>query len=118
LGVMVSSNVFLGNIESSLLIRPYLGQLTRSELFVLMTCGMSMIAGTVMVVYATFLDGIVPNPLGQLLTASLISAPAAVTIGRIMVPETDKPTAGDIAPPDEYRSAMDAIAKGTADGLH
>ena len=118
LGVVVSSNVFLGMIESSLLIRPYFTQLTRSELFVLMTCGMSMIAGTVMVVYATFLDGIVANPLGQLLTASLISAPAAITIGRIMVPETEKATAGDVNPPDEYRSAMDAIAKGTQDGLH
>ena len=117
LGVVVSSNVFLGNVESSLLIRPYLKALTRSELFVLMTCGMAMIAGTVMVIYATFLRGIVPNPIGQLLTASLLAAPASITVGRLFVPETSEPTAGDLTPPDEYQSGMDAIAKGTVDGI-
>jgi CNT family concentrative nucleoside transporter len=118
LGVVVSSNIFLGMIEAPLLIRPYIASLTRSELFVLMTCGMAMIAGSVMIVYAAFLQGIVPNPIGQLLTASLISAPASITVGRLMVPETSEPTAGDVVPPDEYRGNMDAIAKGTVDGLH
>ena len=83
-----------------------------------MTCGMAMIAGTVMVVYATFLKGVVPNPIGQLLTASIISAPASITVARIIVPETGEATAGDITPPAEYRSSMDAIARGTADGVH
>jgi concentrative nucleoside transporter, CNT family len=117
LGVVVSANVFLGMIESPLLIRPYLVQLTRSELFTMMTCGMAMIAGTVMVVYAALLKGIVPDPIGQLLTASLISAPASITVARLMVPETGMPTAGEVTPPIEYRSAMDAIARGTADGI-
>jgi CNT family concentrative nucleoside transporter len=117
LGVLVSSNIFLGMVESPLLIRPYLTQLTRSELFITMTCGMAMIAGTVMVVYATILKGIVPNPIGQLLAASIISAPASIMIARLMVPETGEATAGDVVPPAEYRSSMDAIVRGTADGV-
>jgi CNT family concentrative nucleoside transporter len=117
LGVMVSSNIFLGMIESPLLIRPYLAQLTRSELFTMMTCGMSMIAGTVMVVYATILKGTVPDPIGQLLTASIVSAPASVLIARLMVPETGVETAGELTPPARYRSSMDAIAQGTMDGV-
>lgn len=117
LGVVVSSNAFLGMIESPLVIRPYIASLTRSELFVMMTCAMSMIAGTVMVVYATFLQGTVPNPIGQLLTASLIAAPGSILIGRVMVPETHAPTVGDVVPHDDYQSWMDAITKGTADGL-
>jgi CNT family concentrative nucleoside transporter len=117
LGVVVSSNIFLGMTESPLLIRPYIASLTRSELFVMMTCGMAMIAGTVMVVYAVFLQGIVPNPIGQLLTASLISAPASITVARLMIPETGESTAGKTDLAHEYRSVMDAISKGTMDGL-
>ncbi len=117
LGVVVSSNVFLGMIEAPLLIRPYLAQLTRSELFTMMSCGMAMIAGTVMVVYATVLKGVVPDPIGQLLTASLISAPASITVARLMLPESGEPTAGEVTPPAEYQSAIDAIARGTADGI-
>lgn len=118
LGLVVSTNVFLGMVEAPLVIRPYIKALTRSELFVMMTCGMAMIAGTVMVVYAGFLHGIVPHPLGQLLTASLISVPASLVVGRLMVPETATPSSGGLVPPDTYRGSMDAITKGTADGLH
>ncbi|HYB08925.1 MAG TPA: nucleoside transporter C-terminal domain-containing protein [Alphaproteobacteria bacterium] len=117
LGVVVSSTIFLGMIESPLLIRPYLAQLTRSELFATMTCGMSMIAGTVMVIYATFLKGVVPDPIGQLLTASIISAPASIMVARLIVPETSEVTAGVATPPAEYRSTVDAIARGTSDGI-
>lgn len=117
LGLVTSANVFLGMVEAPLVIRPYLQALTRSELFVMMTSGMAMIAGTVMVVYATFLHGIVPHPLGQLLTASLISLPTSIVVGRLMVPETETPSAGDLVPPETYRGSMDAITKGTADGL-
>jgi CNT family concentrative nucleoside transporter len=117
LGVVVSSNVFLGMVESPLLIRPYLAELTRNELFTTMTCGMAMIAGTVMVVYATFLRGVVPDPIGQLLTASIISAPGSILVARLMVPESGRMTAGEATPPAEYRSTMDAVARGTADGV-
>ncbi len=88
LGLGAAANVFVGMVESPLLIRPYLARLTRSELFSLMTLGMATIAGTVLALYAGFLEGVIPNPVGHLLTASLISAPAAVMISRLMVPET------------------------------
>jgi concentrative nucleoside transporter, CNT family len=117
LGVAVSSNVFLGMIESPLLIRPYLASLTRSELFTMMICGMATIAGTVMVIYATFLAGVVPDPIAQLLTASIISAPAGIMVARLMLPESGEPTVGEVTPPDDYRGTMDAIAKGTMDGV-
>ena len=87
-GVGVSSNVFVGMVESPLLIRPYLITMSRSELFTIMTCGMATIAGTVMGLYAGILVNVIPGILGHLLTASIISAPAAITISKIMIPET------------------------------
>lgn len=116
-GLGVSANIFVGMVEAPLLIRPYLKNMTRSELFSVMTCGMATIAGTVLVLYASILRGIIPNALGHILTASIISAPAAVTIAKIMVPETGALTAGDLVTAGEYRSSMDAIAKGTTQGI-
>jgi CNT family concentrative nucleoside transporter len=91
--------------------------MTRSELFSVMTCGMATIAGTVMVLYASILRNVIPGALGHILIASLISAPAAVTVAKLMVPETGELTSGKITAPDEYRSPMDAITKGTMQGV-
>jgi CNT family concentrative nucleoside transporter len=113
----VSANVFVGMVEAPLLIRPYLGRMTTSEIFTLMTCGMATIAGTVMVLYATVLGDIIPNAMGHILTASIISAPAAITISKIMIPETMPPTPGKLAVTDDIRSPMDAITKGTLQGV-
>lgn len=116
-GLGVSANIFVGMVEAPLLIRPYLKNLTRSELFSIMTCGMATIAGTVLVLYASFLKDVIPNALGHILTASIISAPAAVTIAKIMIPETGPLTSGDLAVTNGYRSSMDAITKGTMQGI-
>jgi CNT family concentrative nucleoside transporter len=116
-GVGVSANVFVGMVEAPLFVRPYLARMTRSELFTLMTCGMATIAGTVMVLYASLLTDVVPNIMGHILTASLISVPAAITIAKVMVPETEPPTAGDMAVPDSAAGAMDAITRGTLQGV-
>jgi len=116
-GLGVSANIFVGMIEAPLLIRPYLEKMTRSELFTVMTTGMATIAGTVMVLYAVILGDIIPNALGHILTASIISAPAAITISKIMIPETNTLTAGDLAGASDARSAMDAITKGTFQGI-
>ncbi|MGE3936285.1 MAG: nucleoside transporter C-terminal domain-containing protein, partial [Rhodospirillaceae bacterium] len=89
----------------------------RSELFVVMTAGMATIAGTVMVIYATFLQGLVPDPIGQLLTASVMSAPAAVAVALIMVPGGAATTEGKPPSPRLYDSTMDALTRGTLDGL-
>jgi CNT family concentrative nucleoside transporter len=116
-GLGVAANVFVGMVESPLLIRPYLKDMTRSELFTVMTCGMATIAGTVLVLYASMLDAVIPNALGHILTASIISAPAAIMIAKIMVPETGEVTSGKLTPVSEYRSSMDAITKGTMSGI-
>jgi CNT family concentrative nucleoside transporter len=116
-GLGVASNIFVGMVEAPLLVRPYLKNMTRSELFSVMTCGMATIAGTVLVLYATIVGGVIPGALGHILTASIISAPAAITIAKVMVPETGELTSGRIAPADQYRSSMDAITKGTMSGI-
>ncbi|MES9986376.1 MAG: nucleoside transporter C-terminal domain-containing protein [Candidatus Thiodiazotropha endolucinida] len=117
LGLGAAANVFVGMVESPLLIRPYLSKLTRSELFSLMTLGMATIAGTVLVLYASLLEGVIDNPVGHLLTASLISAPAAIMISRLMVPETQPGTAGELLDLQPVNSGMEAIANGTIEGL-
>ncbi len=117
LGVAVTANVFVGMIEAPLLIQPYLKQLTHSELFAVMVSGMATIAGTMMVLYASILGPVLPNALGQILTASLVSAPAAVTVALIMIPETATPTAGSVPPERLASGAMDAVTRGTLAGL-
>lgn len=116
-GLGVSANIFVGMVESPLFIRPYLKDMTRSEIFTLMTCGMATIAGTVMVLYASILSDKIPDVMGHILTASIISVPAAITISKIMVPETGEPTGGQLTAPDRASSSMDAITKGTLQGV-
>lgn len=117
LGVVASGCIFLGMIESPLLIRPYLARMTRSELFAMMATGLSCIAGTMLVLYATVLQKAIPDALGHILTASIIHAPAALVVASIMVPETQEQTLGGELSSYEATSAMDALAKGTWDGL-
>ena len=116
-GLGVSANIFVGMVESPLFVRPYLNQMTKSELFSLMTCGMATIAGTVMVLYASILGDLIPGIMGHILTASIISVPAAVTIAKIMIPETGEPTTGELTLPEQALSAMDAVTKGTLQGI-
>lgn len=117
LGVVASGCIFLGMVEAPLLIRPYLSTMTRSELFAMMVTGLSCIAGTMLVLYATVLQGIIPDAFGHILTASIIHAPAALVLASVMVPETASPTIGDEIVSSEASSSMDALAKGTWDGL-
>jgi len=120
-GLGISANVFVGMVESPLFIRPYLNAMTRSEIFTLMTCGMATIAGTVMVLYAGILKDVLPDVMGHILTASIISVPAAVTIAKIMVPETASPTrnpsVGQEATYAKSLNAMDAVTQGTLQGV-
>ena len=116
-GLSSAANVFVGMVEAPLFVRPYIRDMTRSELFVMMTCGMATIAGTVMVLYASVLGKVIPDVLGHLLIASIISTPAAIAIAVLMVPPDGPPTEGALVPPQEARSSMDAITKGTVDGV-
>jgi concentrative nucleoside transporter, CNT family len=115
-GLASAATVFFGMVEAPLLIRPYLGRLSRSELFVLCTVGLATIAGTVFVLYATILNPVIPGALGHILVASFMSLPGAILIARIMIPGPEDTEAGAAAG-FEYRSSMDAIAQGTEDGL-
>jgi CNT family concentrative nucleoside transporter len=116
-GLSSASMVFLGNIEGQLMIRPYLARLTRTELFILMTVGLSVIAGTVFVLYATILAHVLPGALGHLLVASFMSLPAGILIARLMVPGPAQTDLNEKEASVHYRSTMDAMAKGTEDGL-
>ncbi len=116
-GLSTAANVFVGMVEAPLIIRPYLERMSRGELFIVMTCGMAGIAGTMMVLYASILGPVVPEAMGHILSASLITAPAAIVIGALMVPPAGAPTAGRLDAVQESKSAMDAITRGTVDGL-
>jgi CNT family concentrative nucleoside transporter len=115
--VGAAANIFVGMVEAPLLIRPYLARLSRSELFTVMTCGMSTIAGTVLVLYARILQPVIPDALGHILTASLISAPAAIVISQLMVPPVEPATEGGMAGLEPYAGSMDAVTRGTAEGI-
>lgn len=117
LGLGAASNVLLGMVESSMVIRPYLAQMTRQELFTLMVCGMATISGTVMVLYGTLLQGIIPNPFGHVFIASLIAVPAALVIARIMAPSDITSKAVELSKEIRYQGHLDAITKGAQDGL-
>jgi len=116
-GLGVSANIFVGMVESPLLVKPYIPSVSRSELFSIMTSGMATIAGTVMVLYATILNSVIPGVTGHLLIASLISAPAAITVAKLMIPETGEISKGEITLSGHSNSTMDAITKGTIEGM-
>jgi concentrative nucleoside transporter, CNT family len=118
LGLGAAVHIFVGHIEAPLLIRPYLLSMERGELFALMSCGMAGIAGTVMVLYASLLGPVIPNALGNILVAAVISTPAALAVAALMVPfrpNLSAPARLDM--PNAPVSTMDAVARGTADGI-
>ncbi len=115
-----AANVFVGQTEAPLIVKPYLKNMTSSELFSLMTGGMATIAGSVMAAYVGLLKDAIPNIGGHLLTASILSAPAALVIAKIMVPETETPeTLGSIPneTTKEHVNVIEAAASGASDGL-
>ena len=117
----VASTVFMGQVEGPIVIRAYLDKLSRSELFMLLTVGMACVSGSTMVAYATILRDVLPGAAAHVLTASIISAPAGVLLARILIPRNPlTETAEDIAGGKEktYESSIDALIKGTGDGLN
>lgn len=114
-----AGNIFVGQTEAPLLVRPFVSTMTRSELMAVMVGGFATVAGGVMGAYVKFLDGI-PNIAGHLVMASIMSAPAALAIAKVMVPETEEPaTRGAVHLEVEQASSnlMEAIATGATDGL-
>jgi CNT family concentrative nucleoside transporter len=115
-GLSTAANVFVGQVEAPLLVRPYLAGLGRADLFLVMTGGMATIAGTMMALYAGFLQGIVSDPIGHLLTASVMNAPAAIIVARLMVPAEDGVAEPAVRLGRMYASTMDAITRGALGG--
>ena len=117
LALAASVHIFVGMIEAPLLIRPYLSRMQRGEVFAMMTCGMAGVAGTVMVIYGTVLSPVVPNALGVIIVASVVSTPAALAVAALMVPFGP----GDGTPAalvqERASGALDALVRGTADGV-
>jgi len=116
-GLSSAANVFVGMVEAPLLVKPYLKTLSRGELFVVMSCGMATIAGTVLVLYASLLKSAVPDILAHLLVASLVATPAAIVVAALMVPPGETGAGTSTEPPRTASSAMDALTRGTLEGL-
>jgi concentrative nucleoside transporter, CNT family len=115
-GVSAAANVFVGMVEAPLVIKPYLTALSRSELFMVMVCGMATIAGTVMALYGAILGPVVPDAIGHILVASIVSTPAAITVSALMVPSGM--TQGEaVELPRQDATAVDAITRGTVEGM-
>jgi CNT family concentrative nucleoside transporter len=117
-GVATAANVFVGMVEAPVLIRPYLKRMSPADLFLVMTAGMATIAGTMLVIYATILKDALPDSAGHLLTASMMNACGAVIMARLMMPAPEG-AADTAAPldPSPDRGAMEAITRGTGDGV-
>lgn len=112
-GVSVAANVFVGMIEAPLLVRPYLRDMSRAGLFMVMTAGMATIAGNMFVLYAIILAPVVPDAAGNLMTASLISVPAAIAVAALLVPGVDKGKPGGVSVlTGNLNSSVEAIIRG------
>jgi CNT family concentrative nucleoside transporter len=115
IGLSSAANVFVGMVEAPLVVKPYIRNMSRGELFILMSCGMATVAGTVMALYASVLSKVVPDALGHILIASIISTPAAIAISVLMVPGEAPATEGRLVS-QAATSSMDAVTRGTVDG--
>jgi len=115
-----ASNIFFG-VESAATVRPYLARMTRSELLLLLTCGMSTVASTTLAIYVLFLKDVFGQIAGHLISASFLSIPAAVLASKLILPESGRPeTLGEVPPLDESARSgnlMAALAAGAWDGL-
>jgi len=116
IGLSSAANVFVGMVEAPLVVKPYIQNMSRSELFVLMSCGMATVAGTVMALYASILASAIPDALGHILIASIVSTPAAIAVAVLMVPSRVAATEGALVVSRSARSSMDAVTRGTVDG--
>ena len=117
-----AANVFIGQTEAPLVVRPYIAKMTRSELMALMTGGMATIAGSVFLIYVEMVSGgdeALKLEVGrQLLTASMMNAPAALLIAKLLVPETEEIDEKIEVPRDKQGvNVLDALANGTTEGL-
>ncbi len=116
------ANIFMGQTEAPLMIRPYVPRMTQSEIMTIMVCGMAHIAGGVAAIYAAMgMKAGYPNMAGHLLTASVLNCPAALMIAKILLPETQQSETAASMPatvPRTTANSIDAICRGASDGFH
>ena len=117
LALAAAVHIFVGMIEAPLLVRPYLARMGRGEVFAVMTCGMAGVAGTVMVIYGAVLSPVVPNALGLIIVASVVSTPAALAVAALMVPFAPSAEVEAALEVQPASSSLDALVRGTADGV-
>jgi len=117
IGLSSAANVFVGMVEAPLFVKPYLRSMSRGELFILMSCGMATVAGTVMALYASILLQTIPGALGHILIASIVSTPAAIGVSILMVPLAAPVMEAVLVPQQTATSSMDAVTRGTVDGV-
>ena len=117
-GLGAAANIFVGQVEAPLLIRPYVSKLSNKELLILMTAGMATVAGSVMVALISILENafINQNLIQHFITASVLSVPAAIMYANIMIPSNSITDFNEDKAPKVYKSTMDAVTRGTSDG--
>ena len=116
-GCAAAASVFVGMVESPMVIRAHLKTITRSEFFVVVTCGMSTVAGSIMVLYVSIIGSVVQDALGHIVTASILNVLGGILIARVMIPDDTVTDSGEIEDAFGYQSTFDAITRGTTDGV-
>ena len=116
-GLGGGATIFLGVVESPLVLRAWFGRMSRSDLFMIMVLIMATISGAILVLYATTLSKTVPNAVGHMIVASLISLPAGVLVARLMVPGEAGGDREQAEPDLHYESSMDAVIRGAMEGM-
>ena len=119
IGLGATANIIMGQVEAPLLVRPYLSKMTEKELLILMTAGMSTVSGSIMIALVSMLAPQFPgiNLIQHLVSASILSIPAAIMYANIMIPSSEVTNFDGNSVPKVYDSSMDAITRGTRDGL-
>ena len=119
IGLGATANIIMGQVEAPLLVRPYLSRMSEKELLILMTAGMSTVSGSIMIALVSMLQPQFPdlNLIQHLVSASILSIPAAIMYANIMIPSAEVTNFDGNSIPKVYDSSMDAITRGTRDGL-
>lgn len=114
--VAAAASVFVGMVEAPMMIRGYLKTITRSEFFVVITCGMSTVAGSMMILYVTVVGDVLTNTIAHVVTASLLNVLGGILIAKIMIPDDHVTGESEIEDAFQYQSSFDALTRGAMDG--
>lgn len=118
MGIVASAKLFLSQMETPLLIRPYIAKFSRTEILMVIACGMSTTSAAAIPLYSMILENTFDHVISHILIASLISIPASLTLSRILIPEDGIKTNGDIIAPQHFKNSLDALSRGASDGIH